>query len=239
MYKMFAVRQIKFSTSRLSARFLAVFAFAVLFNATASSQEIKSPLETSPQIPVVQNASGSLFSDTTSSSTDLLIDFKPRRVGDLVFVDVVEQSTATVQSSARRNRDSGAIGGIGTIAGALPLPGAAIAGGLVGALGTRKFEGKGSTQRSSDVQARIVARVVEILPNGDFVIAARKQVRINKETEWLNLSGIVRARDVSADNSVPTTVVGDLQVDLNGKGVASADNAPGWLFRLFEKISPF
>ena len=79
----------------------------------------------------------------------------------------------------------------------------------------------------------------ESLPNGDFRVEAQKLVKINKEDELLTLSGIVRRRDVSADNAVPTTMVGDLRVQLNGKGVASADNAPGWLFRLFEKISPF
>ncbi|MGH9903822.1 MAG: flagellar basal body L-ring protein FlgH, partial [Pyrinomonadaceae bacterium] len=73
----------------------------------------------------------------------------------------------------------------------------------------------------------------------DLRVEAQKLVKINKENERLALTGIVRQRDVAADNSVPTTSVGDLYVELNGKGVASADNAPGWLFRLFEKIAPF
>ena len=55
----------------------------------------------------------------------------------------------------------------------------------------------------------------------------------------LTLTGIVRPSDVDTNNVVPTTFIGDLRVELNGKGVASADNAPGWLFRLFEKVSPF
>ena len=32
---------------------------------------------------------------------------------------------------------------------------------------------------------------------------------------------------------------GEKRVEFNGKGVASRDNAPGWLFRLFDKINPF
>jgi flagellar L-ring protein precursor FlgH len=70
-------------------------------------------------------------------------------------------------------------------------------------------------------------------------IEAEKLVKINKEDERLTLSGIVRPRDVSTDNTVVSTSVGELRVALNGKGVASADNAPGWLFRLLDKISPF
>ncbi|HEX4949594.1 MAG TPA: flagellar basal body L-ring protein FlgH [Blastocatellia bacterium] len=183
-------------------------------------------------------ANGSLFTPD-AQSTELLADFRARRIGDLVFVDVVEGSTASVSSTAKRTRDSGTLGGLVTAAGALPAPGAAVIAGAAGALGNRKFEGKGNTGRTSDLRSRIAARVIEVLPNGDLRIEALKTVRINEETEKLMLSGIVRQRDLTNDNVVLTTAVGDLHVELNGKGVASADNAPGWLFRLFEKIAPF
>ena len=183
-------------------------------------------------------ANGSLFT-ADAQGTDLLGDFRARRLGDLVFVDVVEGSAASVSSSAKRSRDSGTLGGLITAAGALPTPGAAVVAGAVGALGNRKFEGKGNTERRSDLRSRIAARVIEVLPNGDLRIEALKSVKINQESEKLLLSGIVRQRDLTNDNVVPTTAVGDLRVELNGKGVASADNAPGWLFRLFEKITPF
>lgn len=183
-------------------------------------------------------ANGSLFT-ADARNQDLLGDFRARQVGDLVFVDVIEGSTASVSSGATRARDSGTLGGLVTAAGVLPAPGAAVVAGAVGALGNRKFEGKGSTQRTTDLRSRIAARVIEVLPNGDLRIEALKSVRINQETEKLLLAGIVRQRDLTNDNVVPTTAVGDLRVELNGKGVASADNAPGWLFRFFEKIAPF
>ncbi len=188
--------------------------------------------------PPAKPANGSLFTDNAANG-NLLADFKARRVGDLVFIDVVETSVATVSSGAERSRDSGAVGGVVTAAGALPIPGAAVAGAVIGALGKRKFEGNGTTERRSNVRSRITGRVVEVLPNGDLRIEALKLVKINKETEQLAVTGIVRTNDIARDNSVPTISIGDLRVDFNGKGVASADNAPGWLFRLFEKISPF
>lgn len=183
-------------------------------------------------------ANGSLYTDGAANAS-LLSDFKPQRVGDLVFIDVVEQSRGEIESGAKRARDSGTLGGLVGAIGAVPLPGAAAAGAVAGGLGGRKYEGKGSTERASSVRARIVARVVEVLPNGDLRVEAFKSVKLNKENEQLAVSGVVRRRDVAADNSVPTTSVGDLRVELNGKGVASADNAPGWLFRLFDKITPF
>lgn len=181
---------------------------------------------------------GSLYSENALNG-ELLSDFRARRAGDLIFVDVIETSSASVSSGAKRSRESGNLGGLSSAIRNLPLNGAAATAGVLEAMGTRQYEGAGATQRSSRLQARVAARVIEVLPNGDLLIEARKQVRINREDELLRLSGLVRQRDVSADNSVPTTAVGNLSVELNGRGMASADNAPGWLFRLFEKISPF
>ena len=183
-------------------------------------------------------ANGSLFSEG-AKNTHLLVDFKARNIGDLVFVDVIEASAAEVSSSANRNRDSGTVGGLTGLVGALPIGGAETAGAVIGGLGNRDFSGSGATERSSRVRARITARVIEVLPNGDLRIQAIKLVKINKETEQLAVTGIVRVRDLAADNSIPTIAIGDLRVEFNGKGIASKDNAPGWLYRLFDKINPF
>ncbi len=231
--------------------FLAVSALS----ANAQKKEKRHKIKTAPETTVVEleadkkpivvekpaaeyPANGSLYTDNAPNA-NLVVDLKARRVGDLVFVDVVETSVSNVNSNASRKRDSGDAGGIGTLAGALPISGAAAAQTVIGALGTRKYEGKGTTGRSSSVRARIAARVVEVLPNGDLRIEAIKLVKVNKETEQLAMSGIVRSVDLAADNSIPTTFIGDLRVEMNGKGVASADNAPGWLFRLFDKFNPF
>ena len=197
--------------------------------------------EAPPIVPVAEvqkPTNGSLFTDNSPNS-NLLRDFKARQIGDLIFVDVVESSTANVTSNAKRNRDSGNLAGLVPLVTALPISGAATAGPILGDLGQRKFEGKGTTGRTSSVRSRITARVIEVLPNGDMRIEAIKLVKINKETEQVAVTGIVRASDLASDNSIPTTFVGDLRVEFNGKGIASADNAPGWLFRFFDRVNPF
>ena len=203
---------------------------------TAAGQKNKK--ESEPPPVAERPTNGSLFTDS-GRNVDLFRDLKPYRIGDIVFVDVVETSTASVSSSAKASSESGTLGA--AVIGAAPLP-TQIAGGaaaVLGALGSRKYDGKGSTERSSKLRARIAARVVEVLPNGDLQIEAEKRVKINKEEELLTLSGLVRPRDVMPDNAVLSTSVADLRVHLNGKGVASAHNGPGWLARFLEKISPF
>jgi flagellar L-ring protein precursor FlgH len=197
--------------------------------------------EKPPQIVVVQPprpTNGSLFNET-SQNANLLRDFKARQLGDLVFVDVVEVNSANVSSNAKRDRDSGNLGGLVPLVAGLPINGAAAVAPVMSELGKREFEGKGSTGRTSVVRSRITARVIEVLPNGDLRIEAVKMVKINKETEQLAVTGFVRQNDLAGDNSIPTTYIGDLRVEFNGKGIASADNGPGWLWRLFDKINPF
>jgi flagellar L-ring protein precursor FlgH len=197
--------------------------------------------ESQPQIQIIEPprpTNGSLFTDGTMNG-NLLRDFKARQTGDLVFVDVVEANTANVTSNAKRDRESGNLGGLVPLVAGLPINGVAAVAPVMGELGRREFEGKGSTSRTSLVRSRITARVIEVLPNGDLRIEALKLVKINKETEQLAVTGIVRQNDLASDNSIPTTLVGDLRVEFNGKGIASADNGPGWLWRLFDKINPF
>jgi flagellar L-ring protein precursor FlgH len=198
---------------------------------------VSTPLPAPPP-PPPRPANGSLFS-ADAPHYQLFSDFIARRVGDVVFVQVIETSAASVSSNASRSRDSGTLGGLSGAVGALPGGSAATAADVLVGLGQRKYDGKGTTGRTSTLNARIAARVTQVLPNGDLVIVAQKAVKINKEEERLTLSGIVRPSDLTSSNTIPTTAIGDLQVALNGKGVASADNAPGWLFRLFDKISPF
>ncbi|MEZ5306531.1 MAG: flagellar basal body L-ring protein FlgH [Pyrinomonadaceae bacterium] len=196
------------------------------------------PVPPAPAVGQAPIANGSLYSDN-APNTNLLADFKARSIGDLVFVDVVETSTATVTSGADRSRESGNVGGLTSLISALPINGASTAGSVIAGMGNREYSGSGSTQRNSKVTARITARVIEVLPNGDLRIQAVKEVKVNKETELLAVTGIVRKTDIGADNSIQTIQIGDLKVEFNGKGVASSDNAPGWLFRLFDKLSPF
>lgn len=192
------------------------------------------PAPLAPPRPVT----GSLFTDGAPMGS-LFSDFKATRVGDLVFIDVVEESTGSVESTAKRSRESGTLAGLAGLIAAMPFSGSSTVSSVMSGLGERRFEGKGDSTRASSMTAHIAARVIEIFPNGDLRIEAEKTVNLNREHEKMTLSGVVRRRDLTVRNTVPSSMVGDLQVSLNGKGVASADSGPGWLFRLFEKIAPF
>jgi flagellar L-ring protein precursor FlgH len=101
------------------------------------------------------------------------------------------------------------------------------------------FESTGETGRNSSVQASVGARVVNVLPNGDLVISGRKDVKINNETQIINLSGVVRPKDISSANRVESTYLANAEIEISGKGVIADKQKPGWMARVIDKVWPF
>ncbi len=76
----------------------------------------------------------------------------------------------------------------------------------------RDFEGDGAYERKDTMTMRIQAEVIDIKPNGNLVLEARKYLRSDKESVSIVLSGVCRAFDVNANNEVLSTHMHDLRV---------------------------
>ncbi len=57
--------------------------------------------------------------------------------------------------------------------------------------------------------------------NGSLVVEATRVVEMNQERQTLVIRGVVRPGDIAPDNSVLSTAISHLEVDLRGKGVIS------------------
>lgn len=101
------------------------------------------------------------------------------------------------------------------------------------------FEGEGSYERKDSFTARITAEVVDIKPNGNIVLEARKFIRSDKETLEMVLTGVCRAEDVAADNTVLSTLLFDLRLEKDHTGELKKATKKGWLSRTFETIFNF
>ena len=78
-----------------------------------------------------------------------------------------------------------------------------------------------------------------MLPNGNLVVEGRRRVQVNYETQIMIIRGIVRPRDVDADNTVLSTQIADAEIIYAGEGVISEKQKPGWLSRGVDKTWPF
>ena len=71
------------------------------------------------------------------------------------------------------------------------------------------------------------------------VLKGAREIRVNEETEYMVVRGMIRSKDVSADNSVLSTQIADASIEYYGKGVLADKQKPGWFSRLMDNVWPF
>ena len=181
-------------------------------------------------------SNGSLFPLSGGRLTDLAADSKARGLNDLVVIRIVENTLAQASGSVGAQRTyaaNSAITGVGgqTVPYLNPL---------LGLNSNSALKGSGTTNSKSQLLTSVSGRVVAVLPNGYLVVEAEHQVAFNQEKQTLILRGLLRPVDIAADNSVPSTALSDLEIELKGKGVISdATRQPNLFLRWLWKIIGF
>lgn len=184
-----------------------------------------------------QNAPGSTYSEIGRFS-DLASDLRARRVGDTITIVVSDRLNATSQGSSASSRKSSANSSITSLLGKPSALGALP--NLAALTGSTKLDGTGATNRSNVLTSTLSGRVVEVLPNGDLVVQATKEIGVNSEKHQLAVRGIVRWNDVSANNQVRSDRIGMMSIQLNGKGLVSDSiRRPNIVYRILMGILPF
>jgi flagellar L-ring protein FlgH len=188
---------------------------------------------------------GSLWRD----SAGLFEDRKARGVNDLVTINIVETSSASKKADTNTSRNSSISAGIDTvmgnnlqyrwedIIGSLGIAGALTP--KIGASANNAYAGTGSTTRAGTLVATITARVIEVLPNGNFMVESRKDITVNQEKQLLLLRGMIRPEDISSDNTILSSQVANAEMIYTGDGVVNDKQGQGWLVRLFDYAWPF
>lgn len=105
--------------------------------------------------------------------------------------------------------------------------------------GNRDFKGEATVERTDSFIGRIQAEVVDVKPNGTFVLQARKRIRNDEETQEFVLSGICRAQDLTGDNSILSTQIYNLELIKNTTGDVRKTTKKGIVPRLVDFVNPF
>lgn len=180
-----------------------------------------------------QPANGAIF-QATSGYAGLYEGARARNIGDPLTIVLVERTSAS--KSAGSKLDSG--GGFGLTP---PTTGALNLFNTTDATisGRRNFAGTGTADQSNALSGEVSVTVAEVLPNGTMVVQGQKTVTLNRGDEFIQIRGIVRPADISADNRVLSTRVADARIAYTGRGDVARASRQGWLSRFFQVISPF
>jgi len=176
---------------------------------------------------------GSLWNDS-GRLANMVADYKASRIGDLVTISVAQNLSASSAGNVSTNRSFSANSGITALPGQLKTTGVA---NLFSPNSTQVLSGKAQATSQTSLSTTLTGRVVAVLPSGTLVVEAERQVTMNNQHETVILRGLVRPGDLDASNTVSSNHVGDLEVEVKGKGVVSEGTRPPnpilkWILRV-------
>jgi flagellar L-ring protein FlgH len=149
---------------------------------------------------------------------DLGSDYKARNLHDIVVIQVAVQTTAAQSGSVGSSRQFSANAGITGLPGELTTKGVST---LIGANSASSLKGSGATASNTTFATSLTGEVIAVLPNGNLVVEAQREIFMNNQHENVIIRGVVRPGDISTANTIPSTSLGNLEIELKGKGIIS------------------
>lgn len=195
------------------------------------------------ELPVasVTEATPSLW---TGERGSLLGDRRAIQRGDILTVVIEIDDSASISNSTDRSRNGSENLSIPNLFGAPQrinesLPEGATLDAAVDFNSNSSFGGTGSVRRNEQLELRIAATVVGVMPNGVLSIAGTQEVRVNFELRELLVSGFVRPEDISRQNEITYDKLASARISYGGRGQISDVQQPRAGQQLAEILLPF
>jgi flagellar L-ring protein precursor FlgH len=171
-------------------------------------------------------------------------DQRAAQVGDIVTILVNTTDAADVENASVASRTGTETMGLPNLFGleaALPriLGKAVSASTLVNASSGNTSNGTGTIKRNETVTIRLAGVVTQVLPNGNLVVAARQEMRVNSELRELLVSGVIRPQDIASDNTVPHDRMAEARISYGGRGQLTDIQTPRYGQQALDVLLPF
>lgn len=154
----------------------------------------------------------------------LTSDFKSFRVGEPISVIVIEATSAESSAGTGLQKD------VNVFAEATDSVASISAGFGLGA----DSNGSGRTERSGMVRTQMSVRIVEVLLDDLYRISGQHTLKINDEVQVVTVTGLIKGKDVSKDNSILSYKIADAIIQVSGKGDVSSANRQNIFFRALD-----
>jgi flagellar L-ring protein precursor FlgH len=165
---------------------------------------------------VDQRTIGSLWMDE-SALGDFAVDYKAHRLNDTITIQIAVQTTAAQSGTVDSERTFSTSSAITGIMGRSPVS----TNPLLAANSSTVLKGQGSTASNTTFATSLTGQVIAVLPNGNLVIEASRQIFMNNQHENVSVRGMIRPGDIGPGNTVPSTALSNLEIEMKGKGIIS------------------
>jgi flagellar L-ring protein precursor FlgH len=197
-----------------------------------SKSQIENPPPPSSNLRRPVPTSGSLFVERG----DFYADLRARTVGDIIVVEISENSKAKKKNDTKAERTSALSAGINSLLGRTITSNPD---GVLSADFSNKHDAKGELSKEDTMTSSIGCTVIEMQTGGNLVVRGSREVQVNGETQYITLQGVVRPNDVTATNTVQSNQLADARIAYTGRGTLTDKQQPGWLSRLIDNVWPF
>jgi flagellar L-ring protein precursor FlgH len=182
---------------------------------------------------------GSIWAKRTAAAKPIYADDKANQIGDVLTIIISETHKVDnkVKEDLSRTSDrSFELGGDDLSIGHL-LP--SVSKVKVDVDSSKSLSGKSDYKDERKIEDRITVVVVDIHPNGNLLVMGTRTREVNGDSQTIQVSGIVRPRDISFDNTIRSEQVANFQMIAVNEGVTKDFTKPGWLGKFLDKIWPF
>jgi flagellar L-ring protein precursor FlgH len=191
----------------------------------------------------------SLWKKRVTINYNLFDDNRAKRVGDIVTVEVSEETKIDNDEKSTTNNSSSASGEIdsekfarGILSGLRTGRNAKFTARTPNSFSTEfksDFSGEGEYDSNRKVVLTLTAMIVEVLDNGNLVLEGKREVEVNKENYILKLTGIARPIDITSTNTINSSKLSNVDFALEGKGWLTRAGKKGWFNRVADVLWPF
>ena len=167
---------------------------------------VKQPMTAKPQATNTANLTkGAIFNH--AAYRPLFEDRRPRFIGDILTINIVENTSATKAGGSSASKDGQVNSSISSFLG-VAVPKATMR-----ASSSLSYEDEAAANASNAFNGSITATVIDVLPNGNLVVSGDKQVSFDKGTEFVRFSGVVNPDTITVGNVVTSTKIADARVE--------------------------
>ena len=150
--------------------------------------------------------------------TDFSTDYKARKLNDTLVILVSVRTTAAQSGDVNSQRSFQASSAITGLAGDIKTKGLNP---LFNANSASALKGAGATDSSTMFQTSLTGQVIAVLPSGNLVVEAQRRIYMNNQHEDVTIRGVVRPNDIGPNNTVTSAALGNLEIEMKGKGIIS------------------
>ena len=107
------------------------------------------------------------------------------------------------------------------------------------AAASKSLDGESDYEDKRSYTDRMTVVVQDIHPNGNLVVLGTRHRDVAGDKVTIHVSGVVRPRDISFDNTIRSEQVANFKIVTINKGVTENYTKPGWLASIFDALWPF